>query len=311
MACDARAVPCNIFSWPAIASLLPEQKLIFSYLWFSRFSNTCGCFQISTAPAAAELSLHPSALEDALAEFQRRGLVERDEQTGEIFVTAWFRFNKFPPGPRQRVLISEFSKIESPRLKNLVRKNIENTVGCVLPIEESIAYAPRGEEKCDCAGEKSISTNSDNYKTANEESTTYIPRVGKEKKNPTPLPPTEVSSPSLSPNPRAGGGDVEEIEKLIAATLRARQADDPPKHPAAWTAWARRQAANGDLTPLAPGQRLLEEENRQRQTQMRLEAARAAPPPLDPAVMAVGAEKILRIRQQRAAQQQAIGAQSS
>ncbi|MCL4470138.1 MAG: hypothetical protein M1547_03150 [Gammaproteobacteria bacterium] len=47
-----------------------------------------------------------------------------DESTGEIFVLDWFRFNTFPPGPRQRVLAADLQRIESPVLRALVEKSI-------------------------------------------------------------------------------------------------------------------------------------------------------------------------------------------
>lgn len=87
--------------------------------------------------------MSPASLQEALSEFQRRGLVDMDEASGEIFVLAWFRFNKFPPGPRRRVLLDEVRKIDSQRLKKLVEKSIENSIGCIYANEESTTYAPR------------------------------------------------------------------------------------------------------------------------------------------------------------------------
>lgn len=143
MGVDARSVPCQLLSWPAVVNLLPEQKMVFSFLWFNHFSNSAGCYLLPLAPAAAELSLSPASLSEALSEFERRGLVERDETTGEILVSAWFRFNKFPAGPRRRVLLDDLKKIESQRLKIIVEKLINNTMGCIYDNEESTTYAPR------------------------------------------------------------------------------------------------------------------------------------------------------------------------
>lgn len=121
---DARHVPCNLLTWPKLADLLPDQKLIYAYLWFNRFARSCGCYPFPVALAATELSLSPPSVLEALREFVRRELVAMVESTGEIFVLDWFRFNTFPPGPRQRVLAADLQRIESPDLKALVEKSI-------------------------------------------------------------------------------------------------------------------------------------------------------------------------------------------
>ncbi len=121
---DARHVPCNLLTWPKLANLLPDQKLIYAYLWFNRFARSSGCYPFPVALAATELSFSPPSLLEALREFVRRELVQMDESTGEIFVLDWFRFNTFPPGPRQRVLAADLQRIESPVLRALVEKSI-------------------------------------------------------------------------------------------------------------------------------------------------------------------------------------------
>lgn len=123
---DGRLVPCNILSWPAIADLLPEQKFIFVHLWFSRHANTCGCYFVPVNLMAVELSLKEAALMTAFNDFSRRDLISFDDETGEIFVHAWFRFNSFT-GPRQRLLLSDLERIQSKRLREIVVK----TIGCI------------------------------------------------------------------------------------------------------------------------------------------------------------------------------------
>lgn len=121
---DGRLVPCNILTWPKLEDLLPDQKLIYAYLWFNRYARSCGCYPFPVALAATELSLSAPSLLEAIREFVRRGLIAMVESTGEIFVLDWFRFNTFPPGPRQRVLAADLQRIESPVLKALVEKSM-------------------------------------------------------------------------------------------------------------------------------------------------------------------------------------------
>lgn len=241
---DARAVPCNIFGWPRVVALLPDQKMIFAYLWFNRFANSAGCYMLPTAPAAADLSFSEAALKEAFVEFQRRSLIEMDVTTGEIFVMDWFRFNKFPAGARQRVLLQDVKKIESPKLRKLVEKAIENSVDIA---------------------------NSEN-------STTCAPREVKGSKDPPPPPPSLPLHLS-SENQGGGGGGLEDggLEKLIAATITARKnTGDPVNSPAGWAEYARKCAAAGDLTPLEPGRQFLEAKAR---TEAQLQQIESLPPP--------------------------------
>lgn len=242
---DARAVPCNIFGWPRVVALLPDQKMIFAYLWFNRFANSAGCYMLPTAPAAADLSFSEAALKEAFVEFQRRSLIEMDATTGEIFVVDWFRFNKFPAGARQRVLLQDVKKIESPKLRKLVEKAIENSVDIANP----------------------------------ENSTTCAPREVKGRKEPPPTPPSLPLHLSSENQGRGGGGleDEGELEKLIAATILARKSTgDPVNSPAGWAEYARKCAAAGDLTPLEPGRQFLEAKAL---TEAQLQQIKSEPPP--------------------------------
>lgn len=241
---DARSTPCSILSWPRVTSLLPDQKLIIYYIWSNRFANSAGCYLLPLAPAAAELSLSEAALKEALADFQRRSLIEMDATTGEIFIIAWFRFNKFPAGARQRVLLQDVKKIESPKLRKLVEKAIENSVDITNP----------------------------------ENSTTCAPREVKGRKEPPPTPPSLPLHLS-SENQGGGGGGLEDggLEKLIAATITARKnTGDPVNSPAGWAEYARKCAAAGDLTPLEPGRQFLEAKAR---TEAQLQQIKSLPPP--------------------------------
>jgi len=124
---NARCVPSNLYTWPAIVDLLPDQKHIVSYLWFNRFANSCGCYALPRELAAVELSFSVYAFDEALREFERRNIVALDKSTTEIFVLAWFRFNKFPPGPRRRILDIDLARIES----SVLRATVEKSISCI------------------------------------------------------------------------------------------------------------------------------------------------------------------------------------
>lgn len=118
MAAETRSIPTNIDAWPTIAHLLPDQKWIYVLLWL-KCTNEIGVWLLELAAFAASASVSLPALESALNDFEERGLIKRDRETGEILITAWFRWHKFVSPPRQRLLIEGLRRITSPPLKDL------------------------------------------------------------------------------------------------------------------------------------------------------------------------------------------------
>ncbi|MBI2275743.1 MAG: hypothetical protein HYU74_00180 [Dechloromonas sp.] len=116
MAAETRNIPTNIDAWPSIANMLPDQKWIFVLLWL-KCTNEIGVWLLELAAFAASASVSVPALESALDDFEQRGLLKRDHETGEILIVAWFRWQKFVSAPRQRLLLEGLSRITSPKLK--------------------------------------------------------------------------------------------------------------------------------------------------------------------------------------------------
>lgn len=113
---DARLVPCNLLSWPRVRSLLPDQKLILQSLWATARS-AAGVWLLEISNFAGYLSLSEAGLEAALQDFKAKGLIEHDQETGEVMILDWFRFHTFKTGPRRRLLKDELARIQSRRLR--------------------------------------------------------------------------------------------------------------------------------------------------------------------------------------------------
>lgn len=124
---ESRLVPCNLLAWPAIRDLLPDQKLLVYHMW-ATCPSAAGCFLLDFAGFQGALSITANAIEDAVLEFERRGLIAYDKATGEVFILAWFRWHKFDTGPRRRLFEDALKKVESPRLKTLID---EKSMTCV------------------------------------------------------------------------------------------------------------------------------------------------------------------------------------
>lgn len=120
MSRESSLVPTNLLNWPRVESLLPDQRLILIWLWASPCLNSAGCGTVYIKPSAATLGLDPAALRGGLQTLQDAGLVDIDQDTGELFVCDWFRFHKFRSPIQSRNLESDIKKIDSPRLKRLI-----------------------------------------------------------------------------------------------------------------------------------------------------------------------------------------------
>jgi len=113
---EIRILPTNFFSWPRVRDLITQQKFICSYLWVNRYTDACGCYLFPISIAAAEMSMSEDSLPDALDEFEQRGLIEFDEETGEILIVDWFRWHRL--NARSRPLVKRgIGKIMSSVLK--------------------------------------------------------------------------------------------------------------------------------------------------------------------------------------------------
>ena len=71
-------------------------------------------------PAASSLGLSPDALDGGVDTLGAANLIERDKETGEIFILDWFRFHHFKTEKSKKMLDGAIGKIASDRLKNLV-----------------------------------------------------------------------------------------------------------------------------------------------------------------------------------------------
>lgn len=89
---DTRPVPVSLLRWPRTRDLVTQYKGILMYLWAHPEQTACGCYLFPLDATAADLSMSSPSLADALAEFQRRKLIDLDQATGEIMLPDWFRW---------------------------------------------------------------------------------------------------------------------------------------------------------------------------------------------------------------------------
>lgn len=103
-----------------------QKKFMYCYLYFCPDANACGCFLFSVERAAADLSMTPTSIYDALDEFTKLGLISRDKETGEIWIIDWPRWHSFATPQAGGALWSAISKILSRKLWITVKKSYES-----------------------------------------------------------------------------------------------------------------------------------------------------------------------------------------
>jgi hypothetical protein len=74
------------------------------------------------------MSMTAPSLDDALNEFKRRGLIELDKETGEIFVSDWPRWHHYKTPAALGALQASVDKIQSRRLGITVKTAYESTL---------------------------------------------------------------------------------------------------------------------------------------------------------------------------------------
>lgn len=118
MARESSLVPCNLLNWPKCDSLLPDQRLIWLWLWSAPFLSCAGCGQMPLRPSAATLGLQPEALMGGLKDLDRLKLIKVDFESMELFILDWFRFHKFNSTVAKKMLENAVKNIQSEALKN-------------------------------------------------------------------------------------------------------------------------------------------------------------------------------------------------
>lgn len=266
---ESRLVPCNLMAWPRIRDLLPDQKLIVYHLW-ATCHEASGCQLLDLGGFQGALNITMPAIQEAVSEFQRRGLVDLDDATGEVAILDWFRFHKFASPGRRRLLEDSIRRIQSPRLSAIV--------------EKSATYTLReGKER---EGKKTPTPQSPRPQAGDTDPPVGGSGVGRGK--------GKERTPALDP----------EIEQLIQDELQGRteaaaKGEAPPiSNSVAWLAKLRERAAAGEDITTEHGKRV----RARLAAEARHQAALMEPPKMDQDAASVKGQALwTKIRAQRQA----------
>jgi hypothetical protein len=114
---------------PRIRDLVPDLKLVLSVLTVGCESHV-GCWV--PAGLREDCGLSGEAFDGAIRDLERRGHIIRDENSGEYFLSDFFRDNDFSTPARKRQAEGDYQQIVSMKLKAAVRKAALENPSCCL-----------------------------------------------------------------------------------------------------------------------------------------------------------------------------------
>jgi len=120
----------TFFRRPNIQTLPPLSRLVLALLIIGCESHV-GCWIPSAL--AEDSALPATVVTDCLDELKSIGEIIRDERTGEIFLTSFFRYNTFKTAPRWRQAVGDYQRIESKNLREAILLSITTNTACGLP----------------------------------------------------------------------------------------------------------------------------------------------------------------------------------
>ena len=137
---------------PAIRALVPDLKLLLNVL-----TTGCETFVGVYIPAGIgdDAGLAPEAVAGGLASLEKAGHIVLDKETGEIFIAAFFRDNKFKLERMRRLVTDEFCLVQSPELKKRVLAAVAASPECCLKVDSlrNHMVSVQGEGEAEGEGE--------------------------------------------------------------------------------------------------------------------------------------------------------------
>ncbi|QLF68323.1 hypothetical protein FE840_001440 [Peteryoungia desertarenae] len=118
-------VSANFWRSRRVAALSNDDRLCLLYCITAEHQTSVGAARIPTKYAAADLAWTEEAFEASVTSLVDAGLLLRDPETLEIFVTGWFRHNA-PQNPNHASgMVKAISEISSDAIREAVEAEFE------------------------------------------------------------------------------------------------------------------------------------------------------------------------------------------
>ena len=123
----------NYLRLPSIRALVPDLKLLLLTLGIGCESNVGAWIPVELAN---DSGLVPAAVAGGLADLERRGHILADQETGEVFLTDFFRENTFKTPSRRGQARADFVRVRSPKIRERIIDAIKKSPECGLSIAD-------------------------------------------------------------------------------------------------------------------------------------------------------------------------------
>ena len=137
-----RQVHVSFWQDPFILNLTPEEKYFYLYLMTNSKTSQCGLYEISKKVMMFETGYNLETVEKLLSRFIEYGKVAYDEETGEIFLLNWPKYNWNKSDRVLKCIAKELELVKSNRLLEAYNKTMDS-----LSIPYEYSMDSPGEEK--------------------------------------------------------------------------------------------------------------------------------------------------------------------
>jgi len=94
-----------------LSEFSPEEKLMYLYLMTNPHTNLCGCYEIDPKLIAFETGFSDDTAKDLLKRLSEHGVIEYSEETREILIVKWYKYNWTSSEKLRKALEFSISKI--------------------------------------------------------------------------------------------------------------------------------------------------------------------------------------------------------
>lgn len=109
-----RSIHVNYWQDPFVLKLTPEQKFFYLYLMTNSKTSQCGIYEISKQVMSLETGYNTETLEKLLKIFVENGKIQYCEETNEIMLMNWIKYNKSESPKVKACVVKELSNVKNP-----------------------------------------------------------------------------------------------------------------------------------------------------------------------------------------------------
>jgi len=115
-----RAVQVSYWQDAFVLNLTPEEKFFYIYLLTNSKTTQCGCYELPLKLAALETGYDVETIKKLIKRFEEYGKIKYSENTQEILILNWSKYNKSSSPDVQKCIEKEIKNIKNERFKLLL-----------------------------------------------------------------------------------------------------------------------------------------------------------------------------------------------